>query len=567
MTVPRQSRHWLLLGVAFIAATAAMTFWIGRTETADLKRQLSVLTPYALHSGLLLLLGGVLTARRIVAGSLKGMGPIWWVLPLVALIVVATLPPRTHRIYYDEDIYQNVAQNILWHGRAEMCNEGVIQHGVFDCRDSEYNKEPNSFPFMLSLLFRFTGVGESSSHFLNHVVFAVGVLASMWIAHLLFDARRIALGAGVLYLLTPENLLWGATVAAEPGAAAFTGIAVVAWILFIRNTSWETGAMAVGAIVLAVQWRPESILLLALVGVVTVLLEPRRLRQIGLYVAALMIFILLIPHLGHLWAVRGEGWGANEGNKFSSQYLSNNLVTNARFYFEGKEQPVYFTLLAILGLGVMGRWKEKGSLLAWFLLFFGVFIPFHAGSYRYGADIRFALLSFMPLTIMGGVGAQWISKKLESRLPKSSWLTALPILVAVYFFTGYLPLVRSIGSEAWAARADHDIAEELMEQVPVGSIVLTHNPGMIQVMGQTAAQASVATYNPAKVDEYFRQYAGGVYFHYNFWCNINDSVQNAFCNKILEDYPTQVLDDRSAGFYRYILYRMMPKREQPSAKD
>lgn len=564
MNAPRLSRRGLMLVVAFIAATVTMAYWIGRAETADLKRQLSVLTPYALHSGLLLLLGGALTARRIVAGSLKGMGSIWWVVPLVALVVVATLPPRTHRIYYDEDIYQNIAQNMLWHGRAEMCNEGVIEHGVFDCRDSEYNKEPNAFPFMLSLLFRFTGVGESQSHFLNHVVFALGVLASMWIAHLLFDDRRVALGAGVLYLLTPENLLWGATVAAEPGAAAFTGIALVAWILFIRNRSWGTGAMAVGTIVLAVQWRPESLLLLAVVGVTTVLLEPRCFRQVGLYVATLLIFIFLVPHLGHLWAVRGESWGANEGGKFSSQYLSNNLDTNARFYFEGKEHPIYFTLLAILGLGVMGRWKEKGSLLVWFLLFFGVFIPFHAGSYRYGADIRFALLSFMPLAILGGVGARWISGKLSGLLPRSSWLRALPILVAVYFFTSYLPLVRSIGSEAWAARADHDIAKELVEQIPVDSIVLTHNPGMIQVMGQTAAQASVATYNPAKVDDYFRQYAGGVYFHYNFWCNINDSVQNAFCNKILEDYPTQVIDDRNAGFYRYILYRMMPRRQEPA---
>jgi len=91
-------------------------------------------------------------------------------------------------------------------------------------------------------------------------------------------------------------------------------------------------------------------------------------------------------------------------------------------------------------------------------------------------------------------------------------------------------------------------------------MVLTHNPGMLQVMGQSAAQTSIATTHPAKVDHYFRQFSGGVYFHYNFWCNIQDPVQNAFCNQILEDYPTQVVEDRNAGFYRYILYRLMPKR-------
>lgn len=565
MTDRHPYRAWLWVVVVFAVVLAALIFWVGQTEAARLKRQLALLTPYGLHMALLCFIGGGLAARRIVVRSLEGSGAGWWALPLIGLLVVGVLPPRTHRIYYDEDIYQNVAQNILWHGRAEMCNEGVIAHGVFECRDSEYNKEPNAFPFLLSLLFRLTGVREAASHFLNHVLFAVGVLASYWVGLLLFDDRRVAMGAGILFLLTPMNLLWGATVAAEPGAAAAAGVAMVAWLLFLRETRLVTGAMAAGATALAVQWRPESILLIALVGVVTIVLEPNRLRRRELYIVALLLFVLLLPHLAHLWVVRGEGWGVSEGGKFSWTYVADNLKTNAAFYFEGNEHPICFTLLAVLGLVVGGRWKEKSSLLFWFLLFFGVFIPFHAGSYRYGADVRFSLLSFMPLAILGGWGLGWLAEKIECRNPASRWLAAVPLLAVIYCFSGYLPLVRSIGAEAWAARADHDIAKDLLEQVPSDSMVLTHNPGMLQVMGQSATQTSIATTNPTKVDHYFRQFAGGVYFHYNFWCNIQDPVQNAFCNQILEDYPTQVVEDRNAGFYRYILYRLMPKRSDSGA--
>ena len=73
----------------------------------------------------------------------------------------------------------------------------------------------------------------------------------------------------------------------------------------------------------------------------------------------------------------------------------------------------------------------------------------------------------------------------------------------------------------------------------------------------------MATYQPAKVDEFFRRFPGGVYFHFNFWCNVPDPVQNAFCTKILETYPTQVIEERSAGTYRYVLHRLMPRREAP----
>jgi hypothetical protein len=138
-----------------------------------------------------------------------------------------------------------------------------------------------------------------------------------------------------------------------------------------------------------------------------------------------------------------------------------------------------------------------------------------------------------------------------------------PILAALYFFTGFLPLVRAIGKEAWAARADHEIAREMLALVPENSMVLSHNPGMLQVMGNSAAQTSTATYQSSRVDEFFRRFPGGVYFHFNFWCNVSDPVQNAFCTKVLETYPTQVIEEWSAGTYRYVLYRLMPRRGDP----
>jgi len=133
----------------------------------------------------------------------------------------------------------------------------------------------------------------------------------------------------------------------------------------------------------------------------------------------------------------------------------------------------------------------------------------------------------------------------------------------VYAFTHFLPLVRAVGPEGWQARADHDTALVMVQTLPEDSVLLTHNPGMIQVMGLSAAQVSLVGYQPARVDTFFDRFPGGVYFHYNFWCNVNDELQNKFCNDVLATYQTQVIMEESAGFYRYVLYRLLPNSRPP----
>ena len=42
---------------------------------------------------------------------------------------------------------------------------------------------------------------------------------------------------------------------------------------------------------------------------------------------------------------------------------------------------------------------------SYFLLFFGIALLFYAGSYNYGADVRYSLMTYPPLAILGGLGA------------------------------------------------------------------------------------------------------------------------------------------------------------------
>jgi hypothetical protein len=550
---------------AFAAVGAVLALVLGTSTGEELKGVLRWLSPRSLELTFLLLLAGAAASFPEIRESLPHRSFFHALaVGLLALVLVRAVPPRTHRIYYDEDIYENVAQNIVWAGRAQMCNEGTIEAGVFRCDANEYNKEPNGFPFLLSLAFRLAGVREGAAHALNHIVFALGAMAVFWVACLLFGSARAGCLSALTYALIPQNLLWAATVAAEPSAAASAALAIGAWILFCRRQSWSTALFGASAVAFACQVRPESGLILPLAALLAFLFARVHLRRRELWSAALLTLVLLTPHLVHIWAVRNENWGSGEQAKFSLAAARANAKTNLGYLVEGRDFPSLFALFGLAGLFYPGRRRESLVLLVWFLLLFGIFLPFYAGSYRYGADVRFSLLSAAPLSALTGGGLAWVVSWLRTRIDAPRLLAAAPYLLLVYAFSAYLPFTRAVGPESWASRADHAFAVRSAAELPEDSIVLTHNPGMLHVIGRSAVQTSIATYQPSRVSDFLRRFSGGVYFHYNFWCNVPDPIQNEFCAKVLASYPTRVLFEESAGFYRYVLYRLLPPSAPPS---
>jgi hypothetical protein len=559
------SRRTLSISAAlFLGLGGSLAIWLGAKESAELRDTLRWLSPMGLELTLLLLLGGFFASISAVRDSLPGKSFFFPVaIGAVALVTVSVVPPRTHRIYYDEDIYENVAQNILWAGRAQMCNEGTIEEGTFRCDAYEYNKEPNGLPVVLSIAFRFTGVREGAAHAANHVVFALGAVAVYWTAAMLFGGVWAGAGAALVFVAIPQNLLWGATVAAEPAAAAFAAIGLGAWILFCRNPAPATALFGAAALAWACQFRPESGLILAPAALATLLLSRGIFSRRELLWAALLLLLLLAPHFAHMAAVRHERWGSGDGSKFSLAAAEANWKPNIDYFTGGDDFPRLFTLLAVLGLALSRRYREAAVVLLWFLALFGIFVPFYAGSYRYGADVRFSLVCTPPLAILAGAGLSALSSILRRARPDARFAALAPYALAAYAASAYLPLTRAVGRESWPSRADHAAAVRMMAEVPEDSIVLTHNPGMLQVMGRSAAQVSTATYQSQQVDQYFRRFAGGVYFHYNFWCNVPDPQQNEFCANILANYGTRVVLEESAGFNRYVLYRLLPRSVPP----
>jgi hypothetical protein len=188
---------------------------------------------------------------------------------------------------------------------------------------------------------------------------------------------------------------------------------------------------------------------------------------------------------------------------------------------------------------------------------------FYAGSYNYGADVRYSLMTYPPLAVLGGLGASRLTQfgaRLaspgRSRLATVGVVRAVIVSVLMFQFLWYAPVVRATTEEAWAARADVRFAQSFASEIPRNSYVLTHNPSMFHLWGINAGQMSLVTSNPAYLRFLAQRYSGGLYLHWNFWCNAQDETQQEICRKAFSISPVDVAKEYRERDQHFVFYRM-----------
>ena len=231
-----------------------------------------------------------------------------------------------------------------------------------------------------------------------------------------------------------------------------------------------------------------------------------------------------------------------------------NAAVNVPFYFYDWRFPVAFTALALVGLSSRVNRLGRLAMAMWFLFFLTIVLCFYAGSYDYGADVRYSLMTYPPLAVLGGLGAARLARLGRGAFAGARLVYATAVVLALQFLC-YAPAIRST-EEAWAARADVRFARESVAQLPANSYVLTHNPGMFHLWGISGGQMSRLTENPALAASLAQQYSGGVYLHWNFWCNVQDAVQQEFCRKARSLAPVEVVAQYTEREQFYAFYRI-----------
>jgi len=554
---PGTSRQsWAGVAVVSVLGAAALCVWVFATPASSLRGQLVHLQFWSLETCVFLGLALTAAVLQEVASALDRRDRIAIaVLPLLAVGLSAGLAHRTNRIYYDEQIYQSIGQNLAASRRAQICNDGTIEAGRLRCARGEYNKQPYAYPHLLSLVYRFVGAGETTAFVVNAIALGISVGSLYLLVWLLFRDRLAALFAALLLALTPEQLLWSATAAAEPTASLACICALLAAACFVRSRSTVALAGTAVACAYAIQFRPESLLIVPVVALLIWQRARDEYRRPRLWWMALLFLALAATHVAHLAAVRNEGWGTN-AERFSVAYVAGNLRVNGSFFLADARFPVTYTLLAVVGLTAWRGAPGRAAIALYFSLFFGIALLFYAGSYDYGADVRYALATFPALISLAGLGASRLVEVAARRAPRAAAGAGIAVALILQFFALYAGVVRATDDGAWAARADVQFARSVAGEIPPGSYVLTHNPGMFHIWGVSAGQMSLAADNPPFLDELIQRFPGGVYVHWNFWCTVQDPVQQDYCTKVLALRATEAVHDYRERDRLYLLYRL-----------
>jgi Dolichyl-phosphate-mannose-protein mannosyltransferase len=556
---------WAVVAAAWLVALFALVTWVVTTPSPVLREQLARLQFWSLEAcvflGLALAAAVASDLRRAIdRRDLVRMS----LLAALALALVAGLAPRTNRIFYDEQIYQNIGQNLADSKRAQMCNDGAVRDGRLQCARYEYNKQPYAYPHVLSLFYRLFGARTSTAFAVNAAAMTLTVCAVYLIVVVLFSDRTAALFAALLLALTPEQLVWSATAASEPSASLAAAGALLAAACFVRWRSNVSLAGAAVAAAYAVQFRPESLLI---VPVILLLIYQRAREECSrprLWWAGVLFLALVAVDAAHMVAVRNEGWGTSD-ERFSLGYVAGNLRVNGWFYLADWRFPPVDTVLALIGLTAWRGEKGRLTVASYFVLFFGIALLFYAGSYDYGADVRYSLATYPPIAILGGLGAARLVATLKRLKPTLPATTLLATALGLLFVWIYAPAVRRVGDSAWAARADEEFARALAPALRDDAYVLTHNPGMFHLWGVNAGQLSLAGLNPAFLDELAARFSGGIDLHWNFWCNVDDRVQRELCTKVLGLRPVELIRDHHERDQYFAVYRLA--RTPATSKD
>jgi len=550
---PPPRTAWAAVAIAWAVTLGVLLVWLLGTSTGTLREHLKAGQFWSLEVCLFLvtITGGVIlkgVVRELDRTDFTRMA----VLAMVAVSLTLFVAPRTNRIFYDEQIYQSIGQNLADLKLAQVCNEGGVQDGRLKCASGEYNKQPYAYPHLLSVAYRLTGVHDATAFVVNAAAMAVTVCAVYVLVWLLFRDRTAALFAGLVLALTPHQIIWSATAAVEPTASMAAVLALV-WAAYYAGTGEAAalGGFAVCA-AYAIQFRPESILVLPVAGLLTwPRLGTELARPRGWWIG-LLFLVLASVHIAHLFAVRHIDWGTSQA-RFSLSYVRDNLRVNGWFYLADERFPAAFTLLALFGLTMSAFARARLAMALYFLLFFGIDLIFYAGSYNYGADVRYSLLTYPPIAVFAGLGGARAARFLTRYGLPARTLMATAM---AFLFLSYAPVVRATTEEAWAARADVRFARLFARELPPDSYVLTHNPGMFQLWGYSAGQLPLIVQNPAYVRYLSGRYTGGVFIHWNFWCNVQDPVHPEFCRRALELGTVELVREYRERDQRFALYRI-----------
>ncbi|MGC8567880.1 MAG: glycosyltransferase family 39 protein [Candidatus Micrarchaeia archaeon] len=524
---------------------------------------------------------------------------------MLAFVVIElyTVKP-TQQLFFDDTIYQGMAQQLIHTGQASMCDYGTPT----SCYIPQTFHEPIGTAFALGIMFMIFGVHLYTSYATELALSALSVFLMFCVSALLLKNQKAGLFVESFFMLAPVLLVWAMPTTSDIPMLAFSLIAFFFMLIFKYEKNLATLASLLFSISFLTYSKIDAVIYLILFPLIYAIIEEKNLKEDikntilsikrnilneKLLILLLFFFISIIPEIGFAYSEYNTGsYGyentkifnactntmLNVTGKFGLQIFYTNICSNVYFWVNAYKssyvmQPAIFTFIAIAGAIIMAASKKKKLVFAlgiWFATLFFVYTSFYAGSVIYGVDWRFMISLMPPFAIFGGYAlyslfyySGVIGERLEGKHLAFAFklisITVIIVLLAypIYQLYPMLNINPSDIAQAQGARFYENFIYKNITKVPSNCLVLSFDPFFFNLNGLPAAQMYYI-YNQSMYN-YFKQKYSCIVLDYGYWCG---TPSGTMCRDALSNTTYKILasslDNKFNGYenFRFALYQI-----------
>jgi hypothetical protein len=553
-----------------------------------------------------LVIGSILNRKRIghvlhESGFLKRdlILAIIAVAVFLAIVIIAVKP--TQILFFDDAIYQAMGLMLLHTGQAWMCNYGTSTQ----CFSGQIFHEPIGLSFNIAIGFLLLGSSRFATHAVQVALAAISVFMTFMVAFIMLKDRRAAFFSALAFSVLPIILFWSAPTNSDMATLAYSLISIFMLVVLMRRRSLLSLFNFLLSLSLLLYMKVDALIYIPIFAIMYLALyergplkaitESARLMYKNIFNTKLLLIILLFILLAYptiLFATTNaasDGFGyqgssvqqtcSTQGayikasgtinlQNFEANVCSNVLFWANKYTQQQVTQPLYFTILAIIGvilLVVFGKGKELTAIGVWFGIIFLFYTAFYAGSVVFGVDWRFMITLMAPFAILIGYSISGLSRSAEklvskvrkhSRIPQYVGLVVAAVLAVSLFYVLYINastvfLNPTAIQQAGDARFYENFVYNSSSLIPADCLVYTYDPTLFNLVNKSASQLS-NLYQAGFYNSSMAKFPCAV-LDVGYWCNTPGNI----CSQAQHAYNLTALATAtySDGF-TYGLYRI-----------
>jgi hypothetical protein len=429
-----------------------------------LSRVLSIAGPVWVYLTMAVLMYGIAQQRKRL--DWIALGPA-----LAGLLASAIFLSPIHRLFFDEDLYINIASNLT----RFPVNQVTVMGGPDDIQVSSYYKEPAGWPVLLSFALLAGGRREAVAFWFARLLFALALAAVYHLAREMLPTRRQAVLAAILFGAVPVCFWYSVSAGTDIAAALMAVLGM--WGVITGN-----GPLAAAGLAFAAQTRMELLVLVPLVWL------SRRVSLKWKVVAGVLVAAEVV-HVAWVMSVASMLERAEEVSaSFSVAYIASNLRDNFRYLFISPfDFPLMISVLAVLA-GLRKSWKRRFPWEeVWIAVLFGVYLVFYAGSFN--LNPRYGIQILAPLTILAASFA------------------ARPIWIAALLISAMLPATQRYELTPYlkALEADHRFCAQFAAQLKPDDLVVSGQQEIFLNQGRRGMNVTFAESRKSRLEDEIRK--------------------------------------------------------------